>query len=179
MRLALLRHARPQVPGGLVYGRAEVRVDPDRDAAIAHTVLEQLGGVRRVVTSPRLRCQNLAGLLAAGLDVEVHVDPRLQEVDLGRWEGQLWSAVPRAELDAWTTDFADYLPGGGESTRQVLARVGEALADWQDRAADEVWVTHAGVIRAVELVRAGITDPLASQWPRRSIPYGACEWLVG
>lgn len=177
MRLALLRHSRPLVPDGLVYGRSEVPVDPTLDGAVADAVLDQLADVRSIVSSPRSRCLGLAHLLAARLRLDVEVDPRLREVDLGSWEGRTWSSVPREELDAWSADFADFRPGGGESARQVLVRVSEALVQWRRGATDQVWVTHAGVIRAVDLVRAGITEPAASQWPRRLVPYGECEWL--
>lgn len=177
MRLALLRHTRPLVPAAQVYGRSEVPVDPRRDAAAADDALRELGGVRLVVTSPRLRCRGLADLLAAGLQVPLRVDPRLQEVDLGAWEGRSWAAVPRDELDAWVARFIDHRPGGGESTRELLTRVGAALADWRSGTDDALWVTHAGVIRAVDLLRAGITAPTAAQWPQRPVPYGGCEWI--
>lgn len=177
MRLALLRHTRPLVPPGQVYGRSEVPVDPELDAAAAADVLRELDGVHLVVTSPRLRCRGLADLLATGLQAPLRVDPRLQEVDLGAWEGRDWTSVPRDELDTWVADFTDHRPGGGESTRQVLTRVGAALADWRSATVDTLWVTHAGVIRAVDLLQHGITAPTADQWPQRPVPHGGCEWI--
>ena len=49
-------------------------------------------------------------------------------MDFGRWEGLPWSAVPRAELDAWAADLMHARPHGGESVAMLLARTRRALA---------------------------------------------------
>jgi alpha-ribazole phosphatase len=51
-------------------------------------------------------------------------------------------------------DFAHHRFGGAESTQQVIDRVAGALHDLRaSQAREAVWVTHAGVIRAVQFWR--------------------------
>jgi alpha-ribazole phosphatase len=102
------------------------------------------------------------------------VDARLVEMDFGRWEGQRWDAIPRAELDSWTANFASHACGGGESVQQVMARVAAA---W-DEACDQVsqptaWITHAGVIRVATLLAQGQRQIIrADQWPQAAPAFG-------
>jgi alpha-ribazole phosphatase len=99
-------------------------------------------------------------------------------MDFGAWEGCDWRSIERAELDAWTGAFADARPGGhGESTRRFMGRVGEAFDEWRAAGRDALWITHAGVIRAVWLLRDGLRcAERADQWPSRPIAFG--EWVV-
>jgi alpha-ribazole phosphatase len=102
------------------------------------------------------------------------IDEHMAEMDFGRWEGALWAAIPRSELDAWAHDFGTVPAGGtGESTQQFMARVALAYDAWRASGQDALWVTHAGVIRALWLLRDGVrTVARADQWPARPIPYG-------
>ena len=88
------------------------------------------------------------------------MEPRLLEMDFGRWEGLSWDAVPRADLNAWARRPEDYAPGGGESLRDVAQRV----RDWAGEAAaahtDVLAVTHGGVIRLLMAWSRG--EPLTS-----------------
>jgi alpha-ribazole phosphatase len=90
-------------------------------------------------------------------------------MDFGHWELQPWDAVPRSAFDSWMGDFAHHRFGGAESTQQVIDRVAGALHDLRaSQAREAVWVTHAGVIRAVQFVAAHGAVDIASvdQWPR-------------
>ena len=41
---------------------------------------------------------------------------------------------------------------------------------------DVLWITHAGVIRAVRLLLAGVrVVERADQWPREAVPFGGVE----
>jgi alpha-ribazole phosphatase len=133
----------------------------------------------RLWCSPLRRCTALAAAVVERLPRlgPVRIDARLAEMDFGAWEGRPWDAIGRDALDAWTADFADARAGGhGESTRGFMARVGAAWDDWRASRRDAVWVTHAGVMRAVMLLHREIRCPVeASQWPRQSIAFG--EWI--
>jgi alpha-ribazole phosphatase len=98
----------------------------------------------------------------------VRADPRLNEMDFGHWELQAWSAIPLAAFDAWMADFADHRFGGAESTQQVIDRVGAALGDLRSAGhAQAMWVTHAGVIRALQYIGTHGSARIrnARQWP--------------
>lgn len=146
MGLILLRHTAPEVAPGTCYGRLDLAPGPGF-ADEAQSVLEQLPPVTRLLTSPLLRCRALADHIGAELGLPVDVDPRLIEIDFGRWEGLVWDAVPHDELDLWAADFWQARPHGGESVTMFSARVAAFLAD-QRAANGWLAVTHAGIMRA-------------------------------
>ncbi|MGQ0708593.1 MAG: histidine phosphatase family protein [Rhodoferax sp.] len=195
--LWLVRHAPVELPQGLCYGAMDVAARaPDTQAAaiaLAATLPQGggqsgrqgggQGGAPGLVLrhSPLRRCAALAqalGALRPGLQFQP--DARLREIDFGAWEGQPWSVLPRAELDQWSADFADYRPGGGENLRELLQRVRQALHDTQCALADSgatqaVWITHAGVMRAVQWLHNPVSIerlPTAQDWPQAALPFG-------
>ena len=166
MALTLLRHVRPEAAEGLCYGARDLPPGAGL-AATAEALAARLLCPDRIVTSPLARCARLAERLAARLDVPVAPDPDWREIDFGRWEGQAWQAIPRAELDAWAADFLDARPHGGESVAMLLARVRRALARCRATPGHTLAVTHAGPIRAALVATGG--DP--ADW-RRAIGFG-------
>ncbi|MEC5213750.1 alpha-ribazole phosphatase [Polaromonas sp. CG_9.5] len=194
MKLWLVRHAQPLIDAGLCYGRLDMAADADATAECAVRLATQLPAGLRVVSSPLQRCEQLANALhALRPDLAYKTDARLQEMDFGRWEGCAWQAIPRAELEAWTGDFAHYQAGhDGESVTAFMARVGAAFdglkllsqtpAAAQGTMAQEsgvLWITHAGVIRAVELLAKGVRHiARADQWPVEAPKYGQWRTLA-
>jgi alpha-ribazole phosphatase len=96
-------------------------------------------------------------------------------MNFGAWEGQRWADIARAELDAWTADFWGYRVGGsGESVGAFMSRVAAAF-DALPWAENTLWITHAGVIRAVRLIASGQRRlQRADQWPVAAPAYG--QW---
>ena len=127
MALTLLRHTRPAGGDGVCYGRSDIGLAADV-ASEAEALAARLPRPDRIVTSPLARCRRLADHLGARLSLPVAIDPDWQEMDFGHWEGLPWSAVPRAELDAWAADLMHARPHGGESVAMLLARTRRALA---------------------------------------------------
>jgi len=176
MRLWLARHAAVVRHDGICYGRLDLVADDalTQEAALRlHRALPPGVAVRR---SPARRCCQLATALAAlRPSLAVAVDPDLQEMDFGHWEGRRWDVIGEPALTAWTSDFARHRPGGGESVQQLLERVQRALRGDRD-AQDVLWITHAGVIRAVRLLLSGVRQvERAEQWPREEVPFGSVE----
>ncbi|MDM0067905.1 histidine phosphatase family protein [Variovorax sp. J31P207] len=178
MKLLLVRHARTTAVDGFCYGRTDVPVLPEVTRAVAERVAPELPEGVSLTCSPLSRCSELAqAIVALRPDLAVAgADPRIAEMDLGEWEEQLWSAIDRAEIDAWTRDFADVRAGrSGECTRQFMRRVGEAFDAWRAGGRDAVWITHAGVIRCAWLLRDGIRAiERSDQWPGQPIAFGEC-----
>lgn len=178
----LVRHARVLTPDGFCYGRLDVAADPAHTDESARVIVDRFEAPSRLRCSPRQRCLDLAQALARHWPgVRVDVDPRLAEMDFGRWEGRLWRDVPRDELDQWRASFADHPVGGdGESVRQFMARIAQARDESiAERAHGETatwWVTHAGVIRAMQLLEQGIDCPADGRvWPREALDFGVCH----
>jgi len=149
----LLRHGEPE--GGRRYrGRTDDPLSPRgwaqmRAAAAAH------GPWGRVITSPLRRCRAFAETLAAETGAALRVDPRLEELGYGAWEGLTHAEVAARypqQLAAFRADPLRNRPPGAEPLEDFLARVrsGWAAALGEAREAGRVLVvTHAGVIRAV------------------------------
>ena len=176
MNLWLVRHAQPLIESGVCYGQ----LDMPADAKAAQLCAEQLAAVLpkgiHIICSPLQRCELLAPvLIELRSDFTYITDVRLQEMDFGQWEGQPWAAIPQAELQAWTDDFANYRAGqSGESVTQFMARVAAAF-DALSPTQDTLWITHAGVIRAATLIASGVRSiTQADQWPSDAPAYG--QW---
>lgn len=180
MKLWLVRHAQPLLASGICYGRLDVAADAVGTAQCAQALAALLPPGTRVVGSPLQRCEQLTqSLLALRPDLACKTEPRLQEMDFGQWEGRAWQAIAPAELAAWTDDFAGYAAGhSGECVRGFMARVA-AVFDGLQGAADTLWITHAGVIRAVDLLARGLRCPQqAGQWPLDAPNYGQWRTLA-
>jgi alpha-ribazole phosphatase len=178
MKLWLARHAAPVIDPGICYGRLDVRADEAATQASARALAAALPQGLPVRVSGLRRADQLAQALAALRDdLQPVRDERLNEMDFGAWEGVSWQDIPKAGLDAWTRDFAQYRAGGGENVSDVLRRVAQALAD---AAVDDeaVWITHAGVIRAVHYLtqHGGAGAPTAASWPVQAPACG--EWTL-
>jgi len=82
------------------------------------------GGFAAVLTSDLARAVQTAQLAFAGAELPIRRDPRLRECDYGRLNG-----MPVSVLDRERPLRVDDPFPGGESYRDVVARVGAFLAD--------------------------------------------------
>lgn len=191
MKLWLVRHAQPLIAPSICYGRLDVAADAAASADCARRLALELPAGLRVAASPLQRCRQLAqDLQSLRPDLVYESDARLQEMDFGHWEGRAWQDIERAELQAWTDDFAHYAVGRtGESVTMFMDRVASAFdALGAGRAPGlkpqppenaTLWITHAGVIRAVGLLAQGIRRiERANQWPLQAPNYGQWQTLA-
>jgi alpha-ribazole phosphatase len=177
--LWLQRHAPVVAEPGLCYGATDLEAHAAATLAAAGRIAPLLPAGVMLCSSPLRRCVALAEAIAAlRPDLPVQQDARLAEMDFGAWEGRPWADIPREDFDAWTADFADLRAGThGESVRAFMSRIAEAHDEWLARPRDTLWVTHAGVLRAVTLLQRGIRCPaVAGDWPSGEMPFG--NWLV-
>jgi len=185
-RLWLVRHPRPLVEPGICYGVSDLPADPLDTVRAAQALAGALPARCRLFVSALRRAQQLAQAVQA-LRPELpvaRVEPRLNEIDFGCWEMQAWDGIERSAFDAWTADFARHRFGGRESVAELLQRVEAALAQalvpgpGEEGVADLVWITHAGVIRALAHLQA-CPDRLpatAGHWPREAPAFG--QWRI-
>lgn len=177
MTLWLARHARPLIRPGVCYGQLDVAADEAATASSAAQLAALLPHDIRVFTSPLQRCAQLAQALQQQRPyLLVETDARLQEMNFGDWEGRAWANIPADELRAWTDDFAHFQPGGhGENVTTFMARVAQAFDAVDRTKPTTLWITHAGVIRAVDLLLRGVRHlDHAAQWPTAAPDYG--QW---
>lgn len=171
MKLWLWRHARVNLEPGLCYGASDVPANEALTQAAAQMAAAKLPVGLPVWVSGLGRCQQLAHALR-GLRPDLPepcTDTRLNEMDFGHWELQPWDSIPRAAFDVWMADFAHHRFGGAESTQQLIDRVADALDALHQRELPEaLWITHAGVIRALQYVVAHGRGPIegVARWPK-------------
>ena len=177
-RLWLVRHARPLIDAGICYGASDVPAEEADTRRAALSLAPQLPATARLFMSGLGRAQQLARALHA-LRPELAppvCDPRVNEMDFGCHELARWDAIEREAYDAWTADFHAHRFGGRESVAELLGRVAQALEAAHAAAADPVWVTHAGVIRAVQYLHAQPHRmPQAADWPVQAPGFG--DWI--
>ncbi|MEO6293536.1 MAG: histidine phosphatase family protein [Burkholderiaceae bacterium] len=192
MKLWLARHAQPLIASGICYGVTDVAADENLTLLAAEALAKVLPPRMLCRVSPLRRCQQLASALQqirpdCLFNPATDTDARLAEMDFGHFEGQPWSAIPKADVDAWTAHFGTHRFGGKESANDVLQRVAHALRDIQaqqqaQKVDDVLWITHAGVIRAATLLARGKTEftqtDTAEQWPREVPAFGSFMRLV-
>ena len=150
---------------GLIQGRTDVPLSDAGRAALAALRLPAACAGMRIVSSPLARCVESAALLGAA---QAEREPRLVETSWGAWEGRRLADL-RAELGATMAANEargwDFRPEGGESPREVMARVRSWL---QELAVPTLAITHRGVIRAVYAAAAG--------WDLRGKPPARLDW---
>jgi broad specificity phosphatase PhoE len=120
------------------------------------------------ISSPLKRARQTMGVLRAtlGLDPrEYDVDARLAEIAYGDWEGltlpEIEARAPgilaQRDCDKW-----DFAPPGGESYRQLAARIGDWYASLT---CDAVVAAHGGGVRALMALLHIVTEDEATRAP--------------
>ncbi|MBB1077208.1 histidine phosphatase family protein [Rhodoferax sp. 4810] len=178
MTLTLVRHAQPLVAPGVCYGALDMPADAAATRQAALALAQNLPTGLKVTTSPLQRCELLTHILK-GLrpDLAYKTDQNLAEMNFGSFEGQRWDSIPPAAFDAWTADFWQHRFGGAESVAEVMARVAGVWDEAVVSAQPQVWITHAGVIRAATLLAQGVRRiHQATDWPQAAPAFG--QWLV-
>jgi len=169
--LYLIRHPQPEIPPGICYGRFDIDLKP---GVLEHSVNSLADALPRglpCISSPALRCRRLSeALLARSLIRDLNHDARLLEMDFGRWEGRSWDDIGEAEVGAWAANILDGRAPGGESARELIARIGAFRAEWQGR--DAVAVTHAGPIRTLLHLCSGQPEQ-DWRWDQPALAYGS------
>ena len=170
-RVWLVRHGESEWNvAARIQGQARAPGLTQRGRDQAAEVAEQLAGcgATLVLTSDLRRAVETAAPIAERLGVPVVEDVRLRERALGAAEGQRVADVPAHVLgvaDGRVID-AEARPAGGESTRELVARVRDLLeaVAVAPPAPRLVMVSHGGVLRAALGYAAG-TPPEVMGWP--------------
>ncbi len=110
--------------------------------------------IDRLVTSDLARARQTARVLGDALELTLHLEPRLRELDIGDWTGltrvEIASRSPDV-LNRFEAGDADARAGGAETRTELRRR---ALAAVREIAVSEpgrriAIVTHLGVVRVL------------------------------
>jgi broad specificity phosphatase PhoE len=156
--LALLRHGPTRwTTERRLQGRTDVPLSLEGRRAVAGWRLTPEVDGFCWLTSPLRRTCETAALLGHG---EAALDERLVEMSWGSWEGRRLADL-RREMGASFSELEDrgldFRAPGGETPREVQARLRPLLAEIGRSGRDHLAVTHKAVIRAIY--------SLASGWP--------------
>ena len=180
-RVVLLRHGRTEWNA---TGRFQGQLDSPLDTIGKAQALDAAVAVApmrpdAIVSSDLSRAADTAAAVAAEAGMDVVPDPRLREIDLGKWQGLTRTEARERfpeEYAAWQTG-EDRRRGGGETYAEVGARAAECVVDWLDRLggnATIVAVTHGGTARATIGTLLGLEPD--TWW--RLAPLGNCRWAM-
>lgn len=109
----------------------------------------------RWVCSPLLRATETAELLGAN---DPDIEPGLKEMNYGTWEGSRLADLRRDLGTAMAENEArglDFRPEGGETPREVQARLKPWLVDVASGRRPTLAVSHHGVLRALYSLATG------------------------
>jgi len=159
-QLYLVRHG--QTDWNL-EGRYQGQTDLPLNAAgraQAASLSQELAGIpfTAVYSSDLRRARETAEILAAARGLAVQLDPRLREIGLGVWEGQLFTEIATRYPVEWAERLRDPLnarPAGGECVAEVARRAAEAASDIaRAHPAGPVLIVSHGVALATLLCQA-------------------------
>lgn len=145
MEIHLIRHTAVKNMDGICYGQSDVALCDDFLMSFANIKTDDL--YDKVISSPLSRCTKLSDFLA----FDYQIEPRLKELNFGKWELQEWNAIDRNALQSWSDDYIKGAPPEGESLQAMQQRVVSFLEEIFDKHPNGkvLLVTHAGVIRII------------------------------
>ena len=155
--LILVRHGRTAAnAAGLLQGRLDQPLDElgeRQAAAVASYVLQSVGNVDRVISSPLVRAQQTA----AEFGVPFETDERWIELAYGQYEGVPHAEVPSEIWGIWRED-PSFVPAGGESLAELDDRVRTACDDVAMTARSEnvVIVSHVSPMKSAVAWALGV-----------------------
>ncbi len=166
--IALLRHGPTQWNAdGRLQGRRDTELSDSGRATVAAWRLPDAWARAAIISSPLRRCLDTIDILRTthpDLGPQT-MDRRFIEMDWGTWEGRTLGDLRREQGAAMVRNEArglDFRPDGGESPRDVQARLLPALAELAQQPDDRLIVAHRGIIRAIYA--------LATDWQMRTDP---------
>ena len=153
-QIYLVRHTQVDVPPGVCYGISDVPLATSFPEE-AQKIMEKIQGIPfdYIFSSPLSRCTRLARLIAPQGFV---TDPRLAELNFGKWEGQIWEDIYQNSYGIhWMNNYLELPCPGGESFKNLYHRI-NAFINELNKNQNTLIITHAGVIRAFLTVYKGI-----------------------
>lgn len=169
MEIYLVRHTTPEVSPNICYGQTDLEV--------TDTYPEELKAIQPLLpvetdviySSPLIRCKKLAE--DCYTNQEITIEPRIKELNFGRWEMKPWKEIPKLEMDEWMKDFVNNPAPQGESFIDLQDRVLSCLLELQVSGHQTAVVfTHGGVIRSI---LSHINDtPLSKAFEKYKVGYG-------
>ena len=133
-RLCLLRHGQTSFNlQGRWQGHSDIPLN-ETGLEQARRAADELSGEHftAIYSSDLQRARVTAEIIAGKQALSVKTDPRLRELNMGLWEGQLLVDVPEKYPEAWAERLnnpVDARAPGGETLRELADRMFLAISD--------------------------------------------------
>ena len=154
MKLYLVRHGETDWNiESKIQGQTDIELN-ERGRQQADEFAARIAGedyqVDSIYTSSKRRALETARIIGAALKIEPKVQPGLEEICLGKWEGYTWKQVKELfwdEYQLWRDNRRYQEPPLGESYQQLLDRLLPAIREiTQKEKGNVLVVTHSAVI---------------------------------
>ena len=154
MKLYLVRHGETDWNiESKIQGQTDIALN-ERGRQQAEEFAARIAGgdyqVDSIYTSSKRRALETARIIGAALKIEPKVQPGLEEICLGKWEGYTWKQVKELfwdEYQLWRDNRRYQEPPLGESYQQLLDRLLPAIRKiTQKEKGNVLMVTHSAVI---------------------------------
>ncbi|MBD5462448.1 MAG: histidine phosphatase family protein [Lachnospiraceae bacterium] len=154
MKLYLVRHGETDWNiESKIQGQTDIALN-ERGRQQAEEFAARIAGgdyqVDSIYTSSKRRALETARIIGAALKIEPKVQPGLEEICLGKWEGYTWKQVKELfwdEYQLWRDNRRYQEPPLGESYQQLLDRLLPAIREiTQKEKGNVLMVTHSAVI---------------------------------
>ncbi len=153
--LTLIRHAQTEWnEEGRLQGRTDVQLSERGRSILADWKRPPGSGQMLWFSSPLSRALETARAMCS----EPIIEPRLIEVDWGRWEGKTLAEIGRSQScnqQKAELGYLDFHAPGGESPSEVHRRIQSWLREVAGLRRSVVAVTHKGIIEAVLTLAVG------------------------
>lgn len=165
--LYLVRHGVAEEAVGRAVGRSNLPLAPAGALAIARLAARWQGPPPdRLETSDLARAVASAAILERRWGLRAVLDPRLREMDFGRWDGWSWEEIHRrdpGELAAWGECWWEARTPEGEGFQDLTRRVVEWFEERFAHGPPPVTaaVVHAGSLRALLMALGGVSRQAA------------------
>jgi len=171
-QIDLVRHG-PVIGPAALYGWTDALLKESSPACLSWLSTQSY---QHILTSPLERCRKSAEQQAKRLQLELHSEPDLKEMNFGLWDGVPFDEQSPdwpAQQQFWLQPFA-ITPPEGESLIQFQQRVLQAFERHSKEQHEQaLWLLHGGVIRVLLASLLDI-DLQQSLWLQHlSISYGS------
>ena len=171
----LLRHGTVAGDAGL-YGHTDIPVTESGRLQMQQSVNVDLQ-YQQVISSPLQRCLRFAKEYSTRQALSLKVEPLLQEMNFGVWDGQTFDQLQSCwtDLEQFWQSPATVTPPNGESLPAFHERVTQFWPQLlqQCRGTQSLVVTHAGVIRMILAQLLCVDWQSADYYQRLRIDYGS------
>lgn len=146
MDVILVRHTSVDVPKGTCYGQTDVPVRDTfgQEAEETRQALQQYMPFDQAFSSPLTRARKLAAYCGYS---DAVTDDRLMEMNMGKWEMQLYDKIKDPHLQEWYDDYMHLPTTGGEGFPDLYRRVAAFLDELKSKNYRRVAIfAHGGVL---------------------------------